>query len=63
MPMTTEQMVGAVKEAYEMFAAIQQFPGRRYVVGHLRTSMSDLHTELMRRKAEEEAAQEGQKHA
>lgn len=58
MPMTTEEMVAAVKEARDQFAAMQLYPGRRYMVSHLRDKMGDLHTELVHRLSEEKAAQQ-----
>ena len=54
--MSTQEMLSAVQGAYEMFAAIQQFPGRRYMVSTERSNMLKVHSELKRRAALEKAS-------
>lgn len=54
--MSTQEMLAAVQGAYEMFAAIQQFPGRRYMVSTERSNMLKVHLELKRRAALEKAS-------
>ena len=54
--MSDSEMLAAVKAAYEVFAQMQLYPGRRYIVAKERDGMAKAYAELKRRAALEKAS-------
>lgn len=53
--MTTEEMIEATKSTLELFSAMRQTPGRRFIISTDHDKMLGVHAELVRRKHDEQA--------